>query len=414
MANLLQDYFEILGLEGGMNVTKRDGGDVYYVQFRLREPGTVKRKQFMLSCRTKDHEEAKLRAAEIFTETIAQYRALRSTKSLALPIGSPEVSLAATAVALPTIKEAPVPFEDDPTIPEICELYERWMNSALPGEKRPSPETARNYGRRLTQLTERLKAPTVSVLRAKMKGLKREMLGPRMTEGNFVALLRGAAGLFWPKPMRFYREQGVRFDTPFPFLPTVPEREPFEAPSIEQIKTLIYQAETELRPKDTNCYLLFLLALGAGLRVQEATHVKWMDITQDGIRVRSDNDHTTKTKKGRRVRVGPELLSRFEEYRQNHDPFEWVIPDLRAPRAGGRRKKRSIATARRLAAWLRTKLRSLGLKNPAHWLRKVFGSVVARDYGMHAASRYLGHSTIEVTEKVYVGLLGGGPVARVI
>jgi integrase len=197
-------------------------------------------------------------------------------------------------------------------------------------------------------------------------------------------------------------------------LPKVPEREPFEAPSIEQIGTLVRQAEGELRLEDSNCYLLFLLALGAGLRVQEATHVKWMDITQDGIRVRSDKDHTTKTKRGRRVRVGPGLLSKLEEYRGDHEPDDWVIPNLKTPRVGRHPRKRAITTAKRLAKWLRTKLRSLGLKNPSHWLRKVFGSVVARDYGMHAASRYLGHSTIEVTEKVYVGLLGGGPIAMVI
>ena len=77
-------------------------------------------------------------------------------------------------------------------------------------------------------------------------------------------------------------------------------------------------------------------------------------------------------------------------------------------------KKRCIGPSRRLAKWLRLKLEAEGIKKPNHWLRKVFGSFVAVEHGMLASSRALGHSTIVVTEKVYVGLPGGGPTAHVI
>jgi integrase len=53
------------------------------------------------------------------------------------------------------------------------------------------------------------------------------------------------------------------------------------------------------------------------------------------------------------------------------------------------------------------------LKNPVHWLRKVFGSYVARDHGILVASKMLGHSSTKITEEVYVGVVDA-PVANVI
>jgi len=40
-----------------------------------------------------------------------------------------------------------------------------------------------------------------------------------------------------------------------------------------------------------------------------------------------------------------------------------------------------------------------------HFLRKVFGSVVATRHGLFTACNYLGHSSVIVTEKHYAALL---------
>jgi integrase len=401
-------YFEISGVEGAVIVFIPKGRTLYYVCFRVRLPGTTVTRQFMRSCGTRILEDAKDKAAEIFSEEFVRIRG-NFNRAKAAKNGSSLDSSAGSKNSQPVPAESN-PATADPTIEEIALLYDEWIASATPGQTRPQPQTAKTNKNRMRQLARLVKAETVSELRTSMNGLTPDKIG--VSPENFVSLLRSAAGPFWPKVLKHYKSQGVEFDTPFPTLPRVLKRRFFEAPSIEQILRLKALADKELKPNDVYSYLLFLLALGAGLRLQEAAHVKWEDITSNGICVRNDSVHRTKTNEGRRIKLGAGLLAMIEEYRRF--PLEWVIPDERSPKLGRSPRRRCISAARRLAKWLRIKLEEDGLKNPTHWLRKVFGSVVAQEYGMLAASRYLGHSSIEVTEAVYVGLLGGGPTAHVI
>jgi hypothetical protein len=223
MGQLTHDtFFDRLGLEGGMNVFIPAGRTQYYVQFRIRVPGTVKRRQVMLSCDTKVYQEAQTRAAEIFADQVSKNRVSKASDNLASKEVPPLSIPNGNAKAQTPLKEITTPFENDPTIDEVLELFTDWIESAIPGEKRPLPETAKNYGRRLIQLADMLKlkgTSTISELKAKMKGLTFQKLGT--SEGNFIALLRGAAGPFWPKPMKHYENKGIKFDTPFPFLPNL-------------------------------------------------------------------------------------------------------------------------------------------------------------------------------------------------
>ena len=389
-----------------MTVFIPKGRTLYYVYFRIRLPGTVTTRQFARSCGTDNLVDAKARAAEIFAEEYVKIRG-KFNEAKNASNGSPAITATKSSELTPAAQSA---ASTDPTIEEVAILYDHWIATATPGQTRPQPQTAKANKCRLRQLARLVKAETVSELRTSMNALTPDKIG--VSPENFVSLLRSAAGPFWPKVLKHYKSQGVEFETPFPTLPKVLKRRYFEAPSVEQILKLKALADKELKPDDVYCYLLFLLALGAGLRLQEAAHVKWEDITSNGICVRNDSVHRTKTNEGRRIKLGARLLAIIEEYRRF--PLEWVIPDERSPKSGQSPRRRCISAARRLAKWLRIKLEEDGLKNPTHWLRKVFGSVVAQEYGMLAASRYLGHSSIEVTEAVYVGLLGGGPTAHVI
>ena len=381
----------------------------YYVYFRIRLPGTVNTKQFARSCGTASLVDAKARAAEIFAEEYIKIRSVFNGAKVAAN-GSSITNASAGPTSSEPIPAVPSVAKVDATIKEIIILYNDWIASATPGEERPQPQTVKSNTNRLKQLARLVNAETVSELKASMTGLTHDKIG--VSKANFVSLLRGAAGPFWPKVLKHYKTKGTDIETPFLTLPKVMKRRFFEAPSEEQILRLKVLADKELKPEDANGYLLFLLALGGGLRLQEAAHVRWEDITTKGVNVRNDYVHQTKTDKDRSIKLSPGLLAKLEEYRRF--PLDWVIANKRRTKSETIPKQRCIGTSRRLAKWLRIKLLEDGLKHPNHWLRKVFGSVVAEEYGMLTASRYLGHSSIEVTQAVYVGLLDGGPTAHVI
>lgn len=402
------EIVKTLGLESRhMNITRLPGRSFYQVLFRLRVPGTTVYKQVNRSCGTDNLAEAKARAALIFAEEIAR---TRQSKSSDFPIPSPSPApVSSPSAGLSKVPPAK-PTSQNPTVGEIIGHYREWIASAVPGEERPRPETAKMYTNRLLQLARLLRVGTVAELRAAMKGLTAQKIGT--SQENFVPLIRSAAGPFRRKAMDYYASQGIVFETPFPAVPAVIKKPPFEAPSEEQIAELFAAAVEELKPHDTQCFLLFALMLGAGLRQQEATHVRWENINQTGIFVRNDAIHSTKTNQPRPVRLHSTFLAMLEGYRRL--PTEWVVADRRRPRSGRKPKRRAMCTVRRLAKWIRSKLVTVGMKNPNHWLRKVFGSVVVSDSGMFVASKFLGHASITTTEDIYAGLLGGGPAAHVI
>jgi hypothetical protein len=77
-----------------------------------------------------------------------------------------------------------------------------------------------------------------------------------------------------------------------------------------------------------------------------------------------------------------------------------------AERPNGRKtvgRKRGYRVLKRLSAWLRTQ--GIMANHPIHYLRIIFGSVVATRHGLFAAREYLGHSSVVVTEKHYAALL---------
>ena len=63
---------------------------------------------------------------------------------------------------------------------------------------------------------------------------------------------------------------------------------------------------------------------------------------------------------------------------------------------------RCDGTFNALAFWLRSK--GVPGPRPIHSLRKEIGSVIATQQGIFAASRYLRHSDIRITSKIYADL----------
>lgn len=382
---------------GGVNIFVPKGQRLYHVQFRVRDRARPKGwRQVLRSCGTESLTAAKDRAAAIFVEEAAG----RKT-----PIPTQEAGM----------KAEPKPLATDPTITEVIGHHKVWMASAIPGEKRPLLSTANTYYQRLQQLCRLLKVETVGQLAVTVMGLTPTRLG--VSEENFVPLLRGAAGVFRRACMEYYASQGLHFAVPLKSGPKIRINEFVTPPSAEQLEELKSAAETELKADFPREYLAFKLILNAGCRAQEAAHVRWVDVSPFGIRVTAEAGHCRalpererygpKNGQNRTIPVDPAILAELEQFRG--PPMDFVIRLMKAPRHDGYVPKiRCQVVFRRLAKWLRVKLAEIApdYKNPNHWLRKVFASVVTMEAGIETAGEYLGHAKgSPVTPQTYAALL---------
>jgi len=153
-------------------------------------------------------------------------------------------------------------------------------------------------------------------------------------------------------------------------------------------KTLFEDARKELSKKDRAAYLVFLLALGAGLRKAEIDGLEWGHVNVDKavIFVEPTEFRGLKNEESAAaVEIDPELANEFSVCRRG-SKSRFVIQSDAPLRSGlDRQYYRAEAVFTRLYAWLRSK----GVKaaKPLHTLRKEFGSIINSHYGLYAAIR---------------------------
>ena len=358
----------------------------YYVRFQWKNV-SVKR-----SCRTKDPEKAKIIASKIRQEYI-----LRSSQ------GKPT-----SAAALKSR-----------TLSDTINLYNQFV---LESDNAPSPGTAHKYILHLKKWMKILDANTDTELRVafqdyslKKENARRKKTGePPLKKGGYASSLRSAAAIFSTDALKYYKRHDFHIENPL--LGEVPKAtfEIFIAPpnGLEFIDTLFRAAEKDLSG-EKQMYPIFLLCLGAGLRAQEATHVKWCDIQDAGIIVRSDEaTHQTKNRKPRTVPVGPTLKQRLLKLKPTAAGMDdFVAPALRRSKINTAQKKykqRCDRALKKLNKWLRTQgVTSELTTHPCHYLRKLFGASILTRYanGLQLAKKYLGHQSTDITERIYVDLL---------
>ena len=280
---------------------------------------------------------------------------------------------------------------------DFCELYKKWAST----KERPlRPLTVQKNISTLKRIARDLGARTVEGLIGKISNWRSRQT---KAQHSISTDLRSGAAVFTPKAMRFYADSGMTVVNPFAGI-HVPQSEikPFEGYPMESVQKLIAAAKDELKGKDDAAYAVFLLALCAGLRAQEAAWVQRTHIRENGILVESDPDaHLTKNSKSRFVPLPASVLAELQGV-GGDGPF--LLADDEWP--NGKKEvghKRGYRVLKRLSAWLKTK--GISYDRPVHFLRKVFGSVVATRHGLFAARDYLGHSSVLVTEKHYAALL---------
>jgi integrase len=221
-------------------------------------------------------------------------------------------------------------------------------------------------------------------------------------EHTVNGILRNARALFAKRVLSKVSNLVLPSPLPFDGVEFIAERESdYFYTSEVDVKQLIEAGFKELSGKQL---VIFVLAIGAGLRRNEIDKLPWahVDLPTGTITVAPTRYGRLKSDSS----VGKiQLEPRFADVLRKHasdNRGEFVLPSNVAPRVGSlQRHYRCKKDFRALCQWLKTK----GITRSTsriHTLRKEFGSHLAQRRGIFAASSGLRHSTIGVTRKYYV------------
>jgi integrase len=166
--------------------------------------------------------------------------------------------------------------------------------------------------------------------------------------------------------------------------------------------TLLSMAINELSETRTEELKAFLLAITLGLRRREADLLEWasFDFIAGTLRIRATQWYALKTNESAgELPVEPEVLELFRGWRARATGL-FVIESDRPPKAVTYQYYRCQETFKCLLDWLRTK--GVQGNKPLHAMRKLYGSALADQHGLHAASSGLRHSDIRTTAEFYL------------
>lgn len=168
---------------------------------------------------------------------------------------------------------------------------------------------------------------------------------------------------------------------------------------------LIASARDELAESQPEAFKMLLLTLICGLRRSEADALQWsqVDFEKGTLSVEDNEFRRLKSKDSAGViGLDAELVAMLRGYHaRSAGRFVLETPKLNRI-AFTKRKSRGYrcgATHRVLLDWLRAN-GVCGLR-PIHTLRKEIGSIIASRDGIFKASRYLRHSDIRITSRLY-------------
>lgn len=170
-------------------------------------------------------------------------------------------------------------------------------------------------------------------------------------------------------------------------------------------KKIIQSAQAELADQQPELYKLLLLTLVCGLRRSEADKLLWnqIDLATGIISIHDTEAKRLKSKDSAGdIALDAEVLSVFKKFKESATGgFVLEIPPSSRLKERERKSRayRCDATENALINWLKEK-GVPGLR-PIHTMRKEIGSIIAHTDGIFKASRYLRHSDIRITAKLY-------------
>ncbi|MCB1064284.1 MAG: tyrosine-type recombinase/integrase [Verrucomicrobiae bacterium] len=229
-------------------------------------------------------------------------------------------------------------------------------------------------------------------------------LGKRSRINTSNTIIRNARGLMAKKHLPFLRER-MRMPDPLPLV-GVPLLKP---PSMRyhskiDARKILTDAQKEFEKQSPEQFKALLLALVCGLRRGEIDNLLWeaFDFERCVLRVQNTQYHELKSEDSAgEIDLSEEVCAVFESMRKQATG-EFVIESDHAHNRpdSGTRYYRCNLVFKNLGKWLKKK--GGDKKRPIHELRKEAGSLVAAEYGIFEASRFLRHSDIRITSQVYL------------
>lgn len=220
---------------------------------------------------------------------------------------------------------------------------------------------------------------------------------------NINSFIRNARALFSRKMLKMLRERGVTLPSPLPFEEV--ELEPqgnTKYRSIFKAKVLLIEARKELGEKDTNCWIVILLGLGAGLRRKEIDALRWDQIDFDKMKifVVSHEEFEAKNSGSEdEVSIDAFLASELKRIKGQATSGYVVEPGSPGRPPGASQYYRANETFVKVTKWLRD--HGVKCDKPLHTLRKEFGSIICELADVYAASTGLRHKQLSTTTNYY-------------
>lgn len=238
---------------------------------------------------------------------------------------------------------------------------------------------------------------------------QKDPLAYKRARTTLNSVIRGSKALFAPGVTK---RAGVKLPCPLPLegVANVPvERSRYRSMINPQALFVAAKAELAEATGDNaedkrEQFKILLLALGAGLRRDEIDTLAWkqLDWQRNVIRVETTVHTAAKSNASEgEVDVDPVLLAMLKEY-MKPGAGEFVIKSPNKPRhqKSASYHYRCDRHFSHLIAWLRSK--GVTAHNPLHTLRKEFGSQIAAQSGIFAASMALRHADIQLTRDYYL------------
>jgi integrase len=231
------------------------------------------------------------------------------------------------------------------------------------------------------------------------KGSRKHLGALRTARISANAIVRRARSLFSPRKLRHL---AVVLPRPLPFEGIEFEARQSKYRSEIDVEKLIAHARQELEYNDPEAYKVFLLAVGLGLRRKEIDLLEWPAFrwNENVVRIVPTRYFHPKSEDSiADLPVDPELMEIFSKHFAGAKGA-FVIRSDRPPMPPRPHQYfRCDPIFDRLVAWLRR--HGLNGNKPLHALRKEYGSLLTRRYGIHAASRALRHSDLRTTSEHY-------------
>lgn len=282
----------------------------------------------------------------------------------------------------------------------------------IPSDNRKHDHTTGGYQKWLTRVNSvKLDKVTPEKVQVwKISYIKEHGKNPLMTKeakSTVNSIIRSAKALFSEKALKHVTIER-------------PERLPFDGIEFEKAgksryksemtgklnpELLLRAAKNELSKEQPEAYLIFLLAIGAGLRRDEIDTLTWDQVIDERLTIRVETNAYTEAKSPEseeEVDVDPKIMEELRSYKTDYSNSVFVLNSKVQPKpsVSSYHHYRCTRHFNNLTKWLRKK--GLKNKNVIHSLRKEFGSHIAKEKGIFAASVALRHANIGITRDHYL------------